>query len=503
MILATLFTAHQVFRPVLVMNPDPKGYYQSLEIAPSASQTEVKSAYYHLAKLFHPDQNPLFGARRKILEINEAWRILGKAERRLDYDSVASLAIPFALVDPDDAAPKPLGCSLCGHIMAQPRFIVFRQVEGQFFKTDHRLVKGVYCRDCAEKIKQKVNRINKRRGWRSPSGLVAAPFALLSNELGGMKPSPENFWLLHHQARAFLAMGKLDFCAALGIQARSFAQNAYQRKKADSLIKLSSPLRRRLKNRWRLSTAQRWTRGLAAASFLLTTTMAGFIGGFYTEKSGAPAIAAAPSDMRYAAIDRLKVREGPSATDNVSSMLERFTTVAVISHTEDRLWAKIVTPKGIAGYVETKYLFAGDGATSRIRWCADHIAPPPANGAVLQQLAKGDNQIHIVNVVGSDAIVKIKNDLGHAVATVFIAANNSARIDSLPDGPLQIYYAIGQDYSDVCRLYMERMEVYRMRDLSFSDMNEQPKNAEIALSFTDPKNPAMQALNDRFFDYQN
>lgn len=486
------------------MNPDPKGYYQSLEIKPSARQAEVKVAYYHLAKLFHPDQNPLFGARRKILEINEAWRILGKLERRADYDSVASLAIPFALIDPDDAAPKPLGCALCGHIMAQPRFVVFRQVEGRFFKTDHQRVKGVYCCNCAEKTKRKINRINKRRGWRSPAGLIATPFALLLNEAGGMKPRPENFWLLHHQARAFLAMGETAFCAALGVQARSFAENACQRKKADALIESSGASGKRLKNRWRMSTAQRCARGLIAASVLLTAILAGFIGVFHAGKNGAPiGMATAHSDARYAAIDRLKVREGPSSADSVSSVLERFATVAVVSHTEDGLWAKIVTAKGIAGYVETKYLFAGDGATSRIRWCADHIAPPPANGAILQHLAKGDNQIRIVNVVGSDAIVKIKNDLGHAVATIFIAADNSAQINSLPDGPLQIYYAIGQDYSDVCRLYMERMEVYRMRDLFLSGAEEKQKDAEIALSLTDPKNPATPALNDRFFDYRN
>ena len=60
-----------------------KDYYKILGITKSASQEEIKKAYYKLAHQFHPDKG---GSEEKFKEINEAYQILSDKEKRSQYD---------------------------------------------------------------------------------------------------------------------------------------------------------------------------------------------------------------------------------------------------------------------------------------------------------------------------------------------------------------------------------------------------------------------------------
>lgn len=63
-------------------------YYELLEIDPKAEPEEIKQAYLKQVKRWHPDKNPGHTAeaeeRTKVL--NQAYHILGDAERRKNYD---------------------------------------------------------------------------------------------------------------------------------------------------------------------------------------------------------------------------------------------------------------------------------------------------------------------------------------------------------------------------------------------------------------------------------
>ena len=63
-------------------------YYELLRIDPKAGAQEVKQAYLEQIKRWHPDKNPgrTAEAEEKTKVLNQAYHILGNAERRKNYD---------------------------------------------------------------------------------------------------------------------------------------------------------------------------------------------------------------------------------------------------------------------------------------------------------------------------------------------------------------------------------------------------------------------------------
>ena len=68
-----------------------RDYYATLGVAKTASEKEIKQAFRKLARKHHPDVNPGdSGAEAKFKEINEAYEVLGDAEKRRKYDELGA-----------------------------------------------------------------------------------------------------------------------------------------------------------------------------------------------------------------------------------------------------------------------------------------------------------------------------------------------------------------------------------------------------------------------------
>ncbi len=69
-----------------------KDYYQVLGVPKDAPAKDIKSAYRKLARKLHPDANPNDpkAAEEKFKELQEAYEVIGDAEKRRKYDALGS-----------------------------------------------------------------------------------------------------------------------------------------------------------------------------------------------------------------------------------------------------------------------------------------------------------------------------------------------------------------------------------------------------------------------------
>ena len=62
-------------------------YYKFLDVPPTASQAEIRSAYRRMAFKYHPDRNKDPWAETIFKQINEAYQVLGNPNTRAAYDA--------------------------------------------------------------------------------------------------------------------------------------------------------------------------------------------------------------------------------------------------------------------------------------------------------------------------------------------------------------------------------------------------------------------------------
>ena len=88
------------------MVDSPENYYALLEVSPSATQEEIKKAYFAVAKKYHPDVYHGQDAQQRFQRINEAYETLKDPLKRAEYDGFLSFVNRFTQQSKKDPVEK-------------------------------------------------------------------------------------------------------------------------------------------------------------------------------------------------------------------------------------------------------------------------------------------------------------------------------------------------------------------------------------------------------------
>ena len=69
-------------------------FVEILGVKPSASEKEIKVAYFKLAKKYHPDMNPDASAKTQFEKVSKAYECLSDDVQRKDYDQKQGFSNP-------------------------------------------------------------------------------------------------------------------------------------------------------------------------------------------------------------------------------------------------------------------------------------------------------------------------------------------------------------------------------------------------------------------------
>ncbi len=252
------------------MKNDPKGYYKIIGISISANNDDIKKAFKEKAHEMHPDKNKDRDTTKEFQFLNEAYNILINPILRAAYDTSSIIV---------EDSNKPIKCSSCNKVTAQPQYIVFYEVKSFILITTRNTTQGIFCPDCAQKKVIKPTLTTWLLGWWGfPFGILYSLHAIGINLIGGQKPKNINYNILNYQAWYFAQQNKLDIANSIINDALTFATSQKQKDEVNNFKQKIYEYNgqksfKKLKNKWKFFSKSFFIQLIAILFILATITI--------------------------------------------------------------------------------------------------------------------------------------------------------------------------------------------------------------------------------------
>jgi len=175
----------------------------------------------------------------------------------------------------------------------------------------------------------------------------------------------------------------------------------------------------------------------------------------------APAGTGAAIPAEFAEADHF-IAPGPAlAVPN--GQIEAFTPVKLVRLDEGGARAEIRLASGLTATADAARLMPGDSRAARQAACLHLAGAPPRSGQMLLRGGDGPGALRVENRETQAAVVKLRDDAGRTVASVYIGSRGSADLTGLPAGSYRIAYAMGDVWSAPCGRFAAGMRAQALR----------------------------------------
>lgn len=360
---------------------DALGYYKILQLNPSADDESIKNSYRALAKIWHPDSNPSAEAVEMFQRISTAHDTLSNPERRQIYDI---LSLAFDEKNFPDVKNLALACD--GSEDVNLRVVDIFQNNAWFINCSTERITKALSWSSAQRLIRQAAYENWLRGWWHYRSFFFNFYAIWHNLFSPVSSSQTLKMLLcnmivHHRAGRTV---QAEQCGALALAYLSAADGELIKKYLASPLSSVSvkpwPLYRlrQIQCAWPLGAVivflsmafALWGRGMLrspqAIDYYHSVNFNGR--GQITDDMVVGNILNIPVDRSdnsrlYHLTERQNIMYGPSDKFDIIKELQAAATVRLTGITPDNIWSRVLLDNGEMGFVKTRYLRQGMGAT--------------------------------------------------------------------------------------------------------------------------------------------
>jgi hypothetical protein len=121
----------------------------------------------------------------------------------------------------------------------------------------------------------------------------------------------------------------------------------------------------------------------------------------------------------------------------------------------------VINAQGTA-FISADHLAPGDVRAARAAYCSYNSGPAPFDGEMLDRRGTGGGTLSLENRAVQPVVVKLRDEAGAAMVSVFLGPGGHADLAGLPDGVYRPEFAIGELWSRACNGFAAGMRARRM-----------------------------------------